>query len=97
MGNTSDGVAANVGPSSEPEKREPGDLENYIQKGDGWFCKQCGAKVFSVQVSHPVHIVGLDGGGYGDCKYEEVPYCPNCDKKPNPQGVPVYAHSCVVD
>lgn len=89
-----DGSVVNVKPSSkekpESEKREPGNAENYVKNGDGWKCKDCGADILGAQVAHPVWIRGFAGGG-GECKYDTLPYCPNCEKKPNFHGAPVYA------
>lgn len=89
-----DGKVVNVksSPKEKPEseKREPGNMENYVRDDDGWKCKDCGADIIGAQVAHPIWIRGL-AGGYGECRYDNVPYCPNCEKKPNFNGDPVYA------
>lgn len=89
-----DGQIVNVKPSSlerhEHEKREPGNMNNYVKDGDGWKCKDCNAIIISARVAHPVHFHGMHGAGGGECKYETVPYCPNCEKQPNFNGAPVY-------
>ena len=89
-----DGQVVNVKPSSkekpESEKREPGNMENYVKNGGGWKCKDCGSDILVAQVAHPVWIHGFAGGG-GEFKYDTLPYCPNCEKKPNFNGSPVYA------
>lgn len=84
-------VRAKSSPKEKPEeeKREPGNADNYVKNGDGWKCKDCGADIFGAQVAHPVWIRGFSGGG-GECRYETLPYCPNCEKKPNFHGAPVY-------
>ena len=91
-----DGEVFNVKPSlkekPESEKREPsGDTENYVKNGAGWKCRDCGADIIGATVAHPIWIQGFAGGG-GECKYDTVPYCPNCEKKPNCQGTPVYTN-----
>ena len=89
-----DGQVVNVksSPKEKPEseKREPGNMENYVKNGDGWKCKDCGADILGSQVAHPVWIRGFAGGGGDECKHETVPYCPNCEKKPDFHGAPVY-------
>lgn len=88
-----DGQVVNVKPSPkekpESEKREPGNMANYVKNGDGLKCKDCGADIVGAQVAHPIWTSGFCGGS-GGCKYETVPYCPNCEKKPNFSGAPVY-------
>jgi hypothetical protein len=89
-----DGYITKVKPSllekPENDKREPGDLSNYTKDGDGYKCTTCGAKILGANVAHPVHFREMPGAGGGDCKYETVPYCPNCEKKPNFNGAPVF-------
>ncbi|MBI5420826.1 MAG: hypothetical protein HZA35_00735 [Parcubacteria group bacterium] len=78
-------------PKEKPEskKREPGNTKNYVKNGNGWKCKDCGADILGATVAHPVWIRGFNGG-FGQCKNETLPYCPNCEKKPNSQGAPIY-------
>ncbi|HEY9583158.1 MAG TPA: hypothetical protein VJK09_02510 [Candidatus Paceibacterota bacterium] len=87
-----DGYVINVKPSPkekpESEKREPGNMENYVKKGDVWKCRDCDADILGSKVAHPIWIRGFAGGS-GECEYETVPYCPNCEKKPNFNGAPV--------
>jgi hypothetical protein len=73
----------------ESEKREPGNLDNYEMKDGKFFCKVCGSIIYEQRVAHPIHMKGTNNG-FGECKYDNVPYCPNCDKKPSFSGVPVY-------
>ena len=74
----------------KPEKREPGNFDNYTKnEGRGWRCKDCKSMIFSGIVAHPIWLRGTKGG-FGKCKYEEVPYCSNCEKEPNCNGEPVY-------
>lgn len=74
----------------ESRKRKPSNMENYVKNGDGWKCKDCEADILGAQVARPVWIRGFAGGG-GECRYDTLPYCPNCEKKPNFHGAPVYA------
>lgn len=88
-----DGQIVNVKPSPkekpESEKREPGNPKNYVKNGEGWKCKDCEADILAARVAHPIWIRGSIGGG-GECTYSTEPYCPNCEKKPNFNGTPVY-------
>lgn len=75
----------------EHEKRDPGNLENYIKDGKGGYqCKDCGATIVTATVAHPIHLREMPGAGSGQCQNEQVPYCPNCERKPNFHGTPVY-------
>lgn len=88
-----DGVVCAVAPSSrekpESEKRAPGDESNWKKVDDRWVCKTCEATVMAVQVAHPIHDGPFPMSGSGECRYEEVGYCPNCERKPNFHGAPV--------
>ncbi len=88
-----DGSVVKVRPSPEekPEsdKRAPGNLENYVRDGDGYKCKDCGATIMGAQVAHPVHDGIFPGSGSGECRYETVPYCPNCEQEPSFHGAPI--------
>jgi len=90
-----DGQIINVKPSvkekPENEKRAPGNMDNYVKDGEGYKCKDCGGTIFDGKVAHPVHLREMPGAGFGECQYETVPYCPNCEKEPNFHGAPVYA------
>ena len=90
-----DGQVVNVKPSPkekpESEKREPGHIKNYVKNGEGYTCKDCGGAILGGKVEHPVHLREMPGAGSGECQYETIPYCPNCDKEPNFYGAPVYA------
>lgn len=89
-----DGDMAFVRPSPkekpENEKRVAGDMKNYAgNPEDGYVCRECDGPVLGAQVAHPIHSRMMPGAGSGECQYEMVPYCPNCDKKPNYHGAPV--------
>lgn len=88
-----DGEVFSVKPSvlekPEDEKRDPGDMNNYVKEGEGYKCKDCATGILGAQVAHSVHIKGMGGAGTGECEYSTVPYCPNCEKKPDFYGTPV--------
>jgi hypothetical protein len=75
----------------EDEKRAPGDMKNYAgNPEDGYVCRECDGPILGARVAHPIHTKLMPGAGSGECRYETVPYCPNCDKTPNFNGAPVY-------
>ena len=43
----------------------------------------------AAKVAHPIHDGPFVGAGSGECRYEDVGYCPNCETKPNFHGAPV--------
>ena len=45
-------------------------------------CVTCGATIMGACVAHPVWEFPEHLAGFGECRYEDVPYCPNCEKKP---------------
>jgi len=89
-----DGQIVNVKPSvkekPEHEKRAPGNMDNYVKNDKGYTCKDCGGTILGAKVAHPVHLSEMPGAGFGECEYETVPYCPNCEKQPNFSGAPVH-------
>lgn len=70
-------------------KREPGNMDNYISCGNCYKCKQCGVIILAAQVARPIHFRELPGSGSGECQYETVPYCPDCDNHPEFHGTPI--------
>lgn len=86
-----------VNPKELPEaqKRAPGNEANWVKVDDlvgsgayKWVCKTCNANILGAKVAHPIHVGGT-GAGFGECKYEEVGYCPNCEQKPDFHGTPI--------
>jgi rubrerythrin len=73
----------------EAEKRAPGNLDRYTKINDVYVCKDCDANVLVATVAHPIWERGMAGGS-GECRYEQVPYCPNCEKKPGYHGAPIH-------
>jgi rubredoxin len=72
----------------ESEKRAPGNEANWNKTEHGWACKTCGHIIMEAKVAHPIHI--SPGAGFGECRYESVGYCPNCERKPDFHGNPVH-------
>ena len=72
----------------EERKRKP-DPKNYELGPDGktLVCKSCKATILAADVAHPIWV--SEGAGFGECKNERVPFCPNCDKRPSFHGHPV--------
>ena len=66
---------------------------NIIYKSkdnNDWNCASCGSEIVGASVSHSLHDPNFTCAGGGSVITEFVPYCPNCEKKPNPNGSPVY-------
>ena len=84
-------VRPNPKEKPEHEKRAPGDPANYIEvEGGGYKCKDCEAAIMAATVAHPIWEPGIAGGS-GECHHEQVPYCPNCERKPGFHGAPITA------
>ncbi|TSC72030.1 MAG: hypothetical protein G01um101438_790 [Parcubacteria group bacterium Gr01-1014_38] len=75
--------------TSEAKKRPAGNMENYEKDGDQWRCRDCRALILATKVTHPIHAFELPGAGLGRCQYTIVPYCPNCETKPEFHGRPL--------
>ena len=52
-------------------------------------CSECESKIISATVTHSIHDGPFPLSGSGQCKYEKVPYCSNCEEKPNYSGAPI--------
>lgn len=53
-----------------------------------WLCKNCGSIIMSQTVARSMHLKDMLGG-FGQCQYDEIPYCPKCEVRPNYHGKPV--------
>lgn len=78
----------------ESQKRAPGNEANWRKVGEDevsvhWICRECQAPIQAVRVAHPIHSRSMPGAGSGQCQYEAVGYCPNCEKKPSFHGDPI--------
>ena len=54
-----------------------------------YVCVKCGATILAVKVAHPIWDGPFPCSGSGRCEYEEVPYCPKCEKQPSFTGAPI--------
>lgn len=67
---------------NECRKRE---IESrYEKRENGWFCKKCGAKVQKVTCYVSEHEIASGGqhAGTGSVQKIPLPYCPQCEGKP---------------
>jgi hypothetical protein len=58
----------------------------YKQTNDGFKCMDCGSDILVASVAHSIHDGPFPLSGSGKCEYEQVPYCPKCEKKPDFHG-----------
>ena len=61
----------------------------YKKNGETFECLTCGAQIMAAQIAHPIWDGPFPCSGSGRCYYEEVPYCPKCEEKPNFHGFPI--------
>ena len=56
----------------------------YVNVKNGYSCLDCGVGIEAVTIYHSVHDTDdlIPLSGHGDVKEEEIPYCPNCEEKP---------------
>ncbi|HDZ54599.1 MAG TPA: hypothetical protein ENI19_01125 [Candidatus Nealsonbacteria bacterium] len=64
-------------------------LTESTRKPDKCYTHTCGTEILGEKIAHPVWDGPTPLSGHGQCEYEMVPYCPKCENKPNPQGVPI--------
>ena len=62
---------------------------NSEGKDEKYLCFGCDGNVMGANVHHSVHDGPFPLSGSGEVKSETVPYCPNCEEKPNPYGMPI--------
>jgi len=65
--------------------------ENYAETEDGFVCKRCGAEILAVEELHPKWMEGINGGP-GDVLKFYVPYCPNCEPRPEVDRTPIWVY-----
>ncbi|MDD2678685.1 MAG: hypothetical protein PHT91_00710 [Candidatus Nanoarchaeia archaeon] len=65
--------------------KDSGVVYRHLNNGD-LECVSCGSEILGARVAHPVHNGPFPLSGSGQCRYEDVPYCPKCEKKPNGHG-----------
>lgn len=49
-------------------------------------CSTCGGPPEVGVIAHPLHYPDQPGVGKGECRYEQIVYCPNCEEPPNFHG-----------
>jgi len=64
-------------------------LYKTVNQGDDWACAECGAEIEGERVYHPIHDGPFPLSGSGKVYVEVVPWCPNCEQKPNERGKPI--------
>jgi hypothetical protein len=69
--------------------RKKGSETTYRKTDDGYRCTTCDSEIISGRVAHPIWDGPFPMSGSGRCHYEEVPYCPKCEKEPNFSGRPI--------
>lgn len=74
--------------------RKPGNSIVYKVSKDekgkfSYNCVSCEGVIMSATVAHSIHDGPFPLSGSGRCEYEEVPYCQNCEEKPNYHGSPI--------
>lgn len=66
------------------EERETGKVTYVLLKpSEDYTCGTCGAKILAVTIIHSIHGRPEVLAGSGRVVKEYVPYCPNCEEKPN--------------
>lgn len=61
----------------------------YMNNGEDFVCLDCDSEILAIEVAHPIHDGPFPMSGSGKCEYEQVPYCPTCEEKPNYNGSPI--------
>jgi ribosomal protein L37AE/L43A len=70
-------------------QRKKGSSVIYLKIEDGYKCVTCGSEIITRGIAHPIWDGPFDLSGSGKCQYEQVPYCPKCEEKPNFSGSPI--------
>ncbi|MFH1917235.1 MAG: hypothetical protein ABIJ21_08300 [Nanoarchaeota archaeon] len=60
----------------------------YKRTEEGFICTRDGAKIMAGRIAHSVHDGPWKGSGGGRVEYEDVPYCPVHETKPDFHGKP---------
>lgn len=59
------------------------------KRNQAYRCAKCNGEILSARVAHPIWDSPFPMSGSGRCHYENVPYCPTCEKEPNFHGSPI--------
>lgn len=62
--------------------------ESKGKEGEG-YTHSCGTQIMGAKVAHPIWDGFFPCSGSGQCWYETIPYCPNCEIQPDFSGSPV--------
>ncbi|MEK6885162.1 MAG: hypothetical protein AABY22_36360 [Nanoarchaeota archaeon] len=54
-----------------------------------YVCNDCGSTILGAKIAHPIWDGPFPMSGSGKCHYEDVPYCPKCEQKPDYHGAPI--------
>jgi len=77
-------------PEELAEQVKNRDTSKYILQPDRTYkCRDCGEAILAARIAHPVWDGPFAMSGGGRCVYEELPYCPKCEQKPDFHGSPV--------
>lgn len=69
--------------SQPQQKRVAGNFDYYEQRGARWICKTCCGEIKAVICYCPVWDGPGPCSGSGEVVTNQVPFCPNCEEKPN--------------
>jgi hypothetical protein len=61
----------------------------YKKINNGYECVTCESSIMGAKIVHPVWDSPFPMSGFGECMYEEIPYCPKCEKEPDSRGAPI--------
>ena|SRR3989338_2836391 len=54
-----------------------------------YACHNCDSEITGATIAHPIWDGPFSGSGSGRVHNEAVPYCPQCEDKPNFYGLPI--------
>lgn len=73
------------------EIKSGSELVYFQKKGEGNFIHLgCGNTVMVAEIIHSLWDSRFDCAGSGETQKNPVPYCPEHEKKPDWQGIPIY-------
>ncbi|MDF1496433.1 MAG: hypothetical protein P1P90_00040 [Patescibacteria group bacterium] len=74
------------------KKRNPGNNQHYIGSNGKMVCRDCGEETSLAHIPFPVDVSGwrTDRPGCNTCGYQEMRYCPNCERRPTYRDLPGY-------
>jgi len=61
------------------------------EKGNNqtYACNDCGSEISGTTVTHSIWDGPGPCSGSGEVRSETVPYCPKCEERPSPYGIPI--------